>query len=529
MTALNLIETREGIYLPKDTARKVLDRLTTQILNHKLYKSQINKLFYLLDDLFCYGVVKLKSTDKVVVNTLSSDSFEYGEVKKRWPNKEILFSYELDVINLFSEPKKIELNDFSDTLIKEFEYSNGNEELIKDINAYDPKKQTNEILVNDWKIALALYSTKKTGTKLNYSTEDIVNLAEKIYQEITHRVSRGEMSYDFKSESLNSDNKEQKLTGTCPFIPMVAKNKFYQVDDAINFMFEIGQKYAIEKKFEGYRCLLVKNNDNVDIYSSDGINITNNFDEIKEEIKQLSSKDIILDCQMDEHAKIFNVFDIIEFGEDLSDKVWNERKQILHSLNFTRHINEVSSIMVDNETEAKKVITLFKNLKGSEGVMIKRYDGTYAKDDETDEWITFSNQCSGIENSEKYTPPESAKNNAQKVIDWKEKYGDEVKGMTNVGWTRARQLASGKPISIDIVKRMAQFNRHRKNAEVAPEYKNTPWRDAGYVAWLGWGGTTGIDWAISISSSKDLEATTTDSLGISKLQGKKLKGIKQKE
>jgi hypothetical protein len=42
---------------------------------------------------------------------------------------------------------------------------------------------------------------------------------------------------------------------------------------------------------------------------------------------------------------------------------------------------------------------------------------------------------------------------------------------------------------------MSAFQRHRKNAEVAPEFKDTPWKDAGYVAWLGWGGTTGVEWA----------------------------------
>lgn len=95
------------------------------------------------------------------------------------------------------------------------------------------------------------------------------------------------------------------------------------------------------------------------------------------------------------------------------------------------------------------------------------------------------------------TPPESAQSAAKRALAWRDKYGDEVKAMTPVGWIRARQLASGKPLSMDIVKRMAQFNRHRKNADVNPKYKDEPWRDNGYVAWLGWGGTSGIDWAIA--------------------------------
>ena len=99
--------------------------------------------------------------------------------------------------------------------------------------------------------------------------------------------------------------------------------------------------------------------------------------------------------------------------------------------------------------------------------------------------------------------PAGAKGNAQKVLDWKKKHGSEVKGMTPVGWARARQLASKSEIGLSTVKRMAAFNRHRKNAVVAPEFKSTPWKDRGYVAWLGWGGTTGVDWAIKTSAAND--------------------------
>jgi len=91
--------------------------------------------------------------------------------------------------------------------------------------------------------------------------------------------------------------------------------------------------------------------------------------------------------------------------------------------------------------------------------------------------------------------PEAAKNNACKVLRWRDEHGDEVKGMTRVGWTRANQLCKGENISESTIARMAAFARHRKNAEVSPEFKSTPWKDKGYVAWLGWGGTTGIEWA----------------------------------
>lgn len=93
--------------------------------------------------------------------------------------------------------------------------------------------------------------------------------------------------------------------------------------------------------------------------------------------------------------------------------------------------------------------------------------------------------------------PKSATNNAKKALEWRDKYGrDVVKGGTEVGWQRANQLAKREAISKDVVKRMAQFNRHRKNSEVNPKYKSEPWKDRGYIAWLIWGGDEGIDWAI---------------------------------
>ena len=65
------------------------------------------------------------------------------------------------------------------------------------------------------------------------------------------------------------------------------------------------------------------------------------------------------------------------------------------------------------------------------------------------------------------------------------------------GLARANQLCKKSNISRDTIARMASFKRHEKNAEINPEFKSTPWKDKGYVAWLGWGGTSGVNWAIN--------------------------------
>ncbi|QDP58512.1 MAG: putative peptidase [Prokaryotic dsDNA virus sp.] len=92
--------------------------------------------------------------------------------------------------------------------------------------------------------------------------------------------------------------------------------------------------------------------------------------------------------------------------------------------------------------------------------------------------------------------PQAASDAACKVLRWIEEHGrDEVAGMTQTGLARANQLCNREKISEQTIARMASFARHKKNSEINPEYKGTPWKDKGYVAWLGWGSDEGINWA----------------------------------
>lgn len=110
--------------------------------------------------------------------------------------------------------------------------------------------------------------------------------------------------------------------------------------------------------------------------------------------------------------------------------------------------------------------------------------------------------------------PKAAKENACKVLRWREEHGEEVQGMTQIGWTRANQLCSGENISRETIARMSAFIRHKQNAEIAPEFTGTPWKDKGYVAWLGWGGTEGIEWAQSKLDQIDREEMGIDVSGL---------------
>lgn len=104
--------------------------------------------------------------------------------------------------------------------------------------------------------------------------------------------------------------------------------------------------------------------------------------------------------------------------------------------------------------------------------------------------------------------PKEASENACKVLRWIEEHGrDEVSGMEQTGLARANQLCKREPISQETISRMAAFERHRKNSEIDTDFKGTPWKDKGYVAWLAWGGDAGVEWA-----QRKLDQLKTDML-----------------
>ena len=119
--------------------------------------------------------------------------------------------------------------------------------------------------------------------------------------------------------------------------------------------------------------------------------------------------------------------------------------------------------------------------------------------------------ASGYREAESYKPPASAVSNAKRGLALRKEYGrgglspSEAKSQgIDSGVTRARKIASGK-VSRHDVRRMSAFNRHRKNYR--PEKKMPDGGPtAGTIAWLLWGGTSGVNWAKKKSASMNAES-----------------------
>ena len=109
-----------------------------------------------------------------------------------------------------------------------------------------------------------------------------------------------------------------------------------------------------------------------------------------------------------------------------------------------------------------------------------------------------------------YNPPQAAVNNAKRGLKLRKKWGrggmspaEARKAGIDSGVTRAKKISSGS-VSKHDVRRMSAFNRHRKN--YAPSKKKPDGGPtAGTIAWLLWGGTSGVDWAKKKSATMNAE------------------------
>ena len=86
--------------------------------------------------------------------------------------------------------------------------------------------------------------------------------------------------------------------------------------------------------------------------------------------------------------------------------------------------------------------------------------------------------------------PQAAVNNAKRVLKWVEKNGWGSCGEAT-GKKRANMIASKSKLTRDTIARMASFKRHQ-------QHKDVPYSEGcGGLMWDAWGGSAGINWAIS--------------------------------
>ena len=104
--------------------------------------------------------------------------------------------------------------------------------------------------------------------------------------------------------------------------------------------------------------------------------------------------------------------------------------------------------------------------------------------------------------------PEAVSNNAKRGIELNDKVGNKC--ATQVGKVRAQQLAQGKPVTEDTIKRMASFL-----SRAAEYYDESDTKACGTISYLLWGGKAGLRWAESkIKEFKLASQKISDELAI---------------
>lgn len=94
-----------------------------------------------------------------------------------------------------------------------------------------------------------------------------------------------------------------------------------------------------------------------------------------------------------------------------------------------------------------------------------------------------------------FTPPIEVQANARRALEYRSRLTPSKQAMTPVGVTRARQLAAGRPQTLETIGRMHSFfARHSvDNHEIGSK---------GWQAWMGWGGDAGRRWVERILGNR---------------------------
>ena len=102
------------------------------------------------------------------------------------------------------------------------------------------------------------------------------------------------------------------------------------------------------------------------------------------------------------------------------------------------------------------------------------------------------------------TYPQGATNNAKRMIAWKEKHG--IKGGSDISWTTASQLSNREALSVETLKSVKSFlDKNKENAKIDPDFKGTPYKDKGYIAYNLWGGESMRTWVNRLFDRLDNE------------------------
>lgn len=217
--------------------------------------------------------------------------------------------------------------------------------------------------------------------------------------------------------------KNIKLIVGKPVRPALAE-RIPSADEAIK---RLGNEFAAEPKFDGFRVAVHKNGEEIKLFSRNLENTTNAFPDLVEGAKkEIAAKSAILEGEaiafnpqtqeflpfqetskrrrkykIEEMAKklplVLFAFDILYLnGKDITQKPYRERRKLLESI--ISKDGSIVKIAEEKKLKSTKEITDFFNeaiSEGLEGLMLKKLDSPYVAGGRGFHWIKFKRSQAG--------------------------------------------------------------------------------------------------------------------------------------
>lgn len=188
-----LSENKKSFSIPSAKCKSLVTGMASLILHHKLLRDFANKITYLTDDSTCYGVIKLGMPYKIDLTDFDSLQQKHlitkEELSAWWPGKEVLFAYPFDLVEVFSKPLKVQLNENYE--VEDFLGEINEPEILPTIM---PEKE-NQLVPNLSSDSIGWFEKEVASTN---SADEIISLTEenkkysveKMYGGIPVRVSK---------------------------------------------------------------------------------------------------------------------------------------------------------------------------------------------------------------------------------------------------------------------------------------------------------------------------------------------------
>ena len=218
--------------------------------------------------------------------------------------------------------------------------------------------------------------------------KDFLEKCPKLQQDIYYKILTKDLTIGITAKSVNK-----------AFKGLIREFKLMKADAFTDQ--NLDRKLVVQPKFDGYRCLIVKDGDTIISYTSSGKVIP--LKTIEKELSKVEGS-FVLDGELvstsrtgtstvcnrlikgnntvDDDVLIYNVFDFINFTEFVSGvykEVYNDRLENLDTFGYDNDFNHIRITKSYITTNTEEVMNLYKSARKNkeEGIMIKDLDYPY--------------------------------------------------------------------------------------------------------------------------------------------------------